>query len=96
MQFEDKTLSCQDCHQPFTFAAGEQEFFATKQLENEPKRCPSCRVSLRMKRDGKDPEHSTQVPCHNCGTITRVPFKPTGAKPVYCSPCFHKAKKNDV
>ncbi len=92
MPFEDKTLSCRDCDQAFLFSAGEQEFFALKKLENVPARCPNCRTSQKMRRDGKDPELCTEVPCHDCGTMTRVPFKPTGTKPVYCTPCFHKQK----
>ena len=26
--------------------------------------------------------------CDSCGREARVPFRPTGAKPVYCSDCF--------
>jgi CxxC-x17-CxxC domain-containing protein len=26
--------------------------------------------------------------CDSCGGQARVPFKPTGSKPVYCSDCF--------
>jgi CxxC-x17-CxxC domain-containing protein len=26
--------------------------------------------------------------CDGCGREARVPFKPTGSKPVYCSDCF--------
>ncbi len=43
MDFEDKTLVCQDCGNEFTFTAGEQAFYKEKGLENEPKRCKSCR-----------------------------------------------------
>ena len=89
MQFEDKTLSCRDCHQPFTFTAGEQDFFALRQLMNEPKRCPNCRLLVRLQKTGKDPSQCTEVPCDDCGAATRIPFKPTGAKPVYCAPCLH-------
>ncbi len=28
--------------------------------------------------------------CSECGKECQVPFKPTGAKPVYCSECFEK------
>jgi CxxC-x17-CxxC domain-containing protein len=30
------------------------------------------------------------VTCDQCGTQTQVPFKPNGAKPVYCRDCFRK------
>ena len=26
--------------------------------------------------------------CSSCGREARVPFQPTGSKPVYCSDCF--------
>jgi CxxC-x17-CxxC domain-containing protein len=26
--------------------------------------------------------------CANCGTATKVPFRPNGTKPVYCRDCF--------
>jgi len=92
MALEDKTLSCRDCQQTFVFSSGEQEFFAARNLSNEPKRCPNCRVNSKMQRDGKDPAQCTDVPCDDCGAIARVPFKPTGAKPVLCSACFQKTR----
>jgi CxxC-x17-CxxC domain-containing protein len=30
------------------------------------------------------------VTCDQCGVQTQVPFKPNGAKPVYCRDCFRK------
>lgn len=30
------------------------------------------------------------VTCDQCGQPTRVPFKPNGAKPVYCRDCFRR------
>ncbi len=42
-EFKDKTIVCQDCKEEFVFSAGEQEFFASRGLEQEPKRCKSCR-----------------------------------------------------
>jgi len=88
MEYIDKVLSCQSCFVEFTFSAGEQEFFAAKQLTNEPKRCPSCRMTQKLERQGKDPTYKAELPCHDCGTITVVPFKPSKDKPVYCVPCY--------
>lgn len=48
----DKTLTCRDCGQEFTFTAGEQEFYATKGFTNEPTRCPNCRGARKRERDG--------------------------------------------
>lgn len=33
--------------------------------------------------------------CSNCGKDCRVPFRPTGNKPVYCSECFEKTGDRD-
>lgn len=55
MSFVDKTLICRDCGSSFTFTAGEQEFYASKGLQNEPVRCPACR-SARKSNRGAEPE----------------------------------------
>ena len=31
--------------------------------------------------------------CSNCGKECEVPFRPTGAKPVFCSECFEKRSR---
>ena len=33
----DKVLTCRDCGKEFTFTAGEQEFYAEKGFEHEPR-----------------------------------------------------------
>jgi len=48
MSYGDKSLKCSDCGVTFTFTAGEQEFFASKGLTNEPKRCVSCRKAKKQ------------------------------------------------
>lgn len=50
MEFEDKTLVCQDCGNEFVFNAGEQEFYKEKGLDNEPKRCKECRNRRKATR----------------------------------------------
>jgi CxxC-x17-CxxC domain-containing protein len=50
--YVDKTLTCRDCGNPFTFTAGEQEFFAQKGFTNEPGRCPECRAARKSQRGG--------------------------------------------
>ena len=50
MEFEDKTLVCQDCGNEFVFTAGEQEFYKQKGLDNEPKRCKECRNRRKATR----------------------------------------------
>ncbi|HKY04686.1 MAG TPA: zinc-ribbon domain-containing protein [Blastocatellia bacterium] len=48
---EDKTLTCADCGQPFTFSAGEQAFYLERGM-TEPKRCKPCRQARKADRGG--------------------------------------------
>ena len=93
MAFQDKTLTCKDCAQSFTFTAGEQEFFQQRGLTNEPGRCPSCRRSRRNDGDSRGsgdraPRQMYSAVCAQCGKEAQVPFNPRGDRPVYCSDCF--------
>ena len=45
----DRTLTCRDCGQEFTFTAGEQAFY-TERGFSEPQRCPSCRAARKAQR----------------------------------------------
>ena len=98
MNLQDKTLTCSDCGAPFTFTAGEQEFYASKGFTNEPRRCPNCR-SARRGGGSEGGSYSSggsyggqreffSATCASCGNEARVPFQPRGDKPVYCSDCF--------
>jgi CxxC-x17-CxxC domain-containing protein len=99
MSFVDKTLECRDCGASFIFGAGEQEFFASKGFENEPKRCPTCREARRQSNYGGDGQggfrQRTMHPavCATCGVDTEVPFEPRDGRPVYCSSCFSKERE---
>jgi CxxC-x17-CxxC domain-containing protein len=52
MEFADRQLTCLDCGQPFTFTAGEQEFYERKGFKEEPKRCKNCREARKTRRAG--------------------------------------------
>jgi len=52
MSFSDRTLTCRDCGQQFTFTAGEQEFYQSRGLTNDPGRCPECRSAHKRARGG--------------------------------------------
>jgi hypothetical protein len=52
VSYADKTLTCRDCGNPFTFTEGEQAFFAQKGFTNEPSRCPDCRAANKSRRNG--------------------------------------------
>jgi CxxC-x17-CxxC domain-containing protein len=96
MTYQDQHLTCRDCGASFVFTAGEQEFFASRGLQNTPSRCPSCRAARRAgggasaSGGGYDrpARQMTDVICSSCGKPTQVPFVPRGDKPVYCSDCF--------
>jgi len=52
MTYQDKSIQCSDCGTTFTFTTGEQEFYASKGLTNEPKRCAACRAAKKAQRGG--------------------------------------------
>ncbi|MEE8372169.1 MAG: zinc-ribbon domain containing protein [Dehalococcoidia bacterium] len=99
MAFEDKSLVCRDCAAEFVFTAGEQEFYQSRGLENEPGRCPECRQSRRQSRygsAGRAPRERTQVTCSACGKEAEVPFVPRTGRPVYCDDCFTKERRGEL
>lgn len=94
MSFADKTLTCRDCGQDFIFTSGEQEFYQSRGLLNEPRRCPDCRAARRSGDGAGRPQREMhEVICSSCGKITQVPFLPSGARPVYCQDCFQTVRR---
>ena len=96
MSFQDKSLQCSDCGLEFTFTAGEQEFYASRGLQNEPKRCPECRRAKKAERYGSGGYRAQRqmfpAVCAECGQDTEVPFEPREDRPVYCGDCYDKVK----
>ena len=97
MSYEDRTLTCLDCGQSFTFSADDQAYHAEKGYTNEPKRCPSCRQTRRSQRYGdgfggydRGPREMHSVVCADCGKDATVPFQPRDDRPVYCSDCYSR------
>jgi CxxC-x17-CxxC domain-containing protein len=45
----DRTLTCRDCGQAFTFTEGEQAFYQERGF-SEPQRCPACRAARKQQR----------------------------------------------
>lgn len=87
MEYVDKELTCNSCGALFFFTAGEQEFYASRGLQNEPRRCRNCRQE-RKQGGNSAPREMHSAVCAQCGNETQVPFKPTGVRPVYCGECF--------
>ena len=108
MAFNDRELICRDCGSTYIFTSGEQEFYATKGLQHDPVRCPSCRQQRKLMRPedreesphfgvyvswgGRTPRQLHVASCHQCGQTTEVPFVPRGDRPVYCSNCYNDVR----
>lgn len=93
--FEDRTLTCRDCGEGFIFTSGEQTFFASKGLSNDPTRCPPCRSAAKRARTEGVREFHAAV-CAACGSQAMVPFAPRNDRPVYCSTCFDKVRDGSI
>ncbi len=52
-EYKDKTITCVDCGEEFVFTARDQEFYAEKGFNNEPKRCKACRDKKKAERNTK-------------------------------------------
>lgn len=98
MGFEDKSIQCADCGAVFVFSAEEQELFASRGYQNDPKRCLPCRQSRKARRDGDDgfgyrpSRQMYPIVCAQCGKEAEVPFEPRQGRPVYCSDCYNTSK----
>ena len=90
--YQDRSLTCRDCTEEFSFSAGEQAFFASKGLTNDPQRCPSCRAIAKRARSTEGPREFHAAICGACGGQAIVPFAPRNDRPVYCSSCFDKVR----
>ena len=88
--YQDKTLTCRECGQEFTFTASEQAFYAEKGFQNEPQRCKTCRDNRKAAQ--KPAREMFDATCAACGAECKVPFRPREDRPVYCSDCFAKMK----
>lgn len=92
MEFEDKSLTCRECGAGFTFTVGEQEYFKSRGLLNEPGRCSECRAARRRGGSNRGERQYFDVVCATCGKDARVPFEPRGDRPVYCDECFASSR----
>ncbi len=111
MALQDRELTCRECGSSFIFTAGEQEFYATKGLQHDPVRCPSCRQTRRAVRPedrdeapsyglfvswgGRTPRQLHVATCGSCGQVTEVPFMPRGDRPVFCSNCYNAQRERE-
>ena len=104
MTYTDRSLTCVQCGNDFTFTADDQEFHAGRGYQ-DPKRCPTCRAERRASQGGgggygsrssygsgggydRPQRQMFSATCARCGKEALVPFEPRGDKPVYCSDCY--------
>ena len=94
MAYENITLQCADCGYEFEFTSSEQEFYASKGLTNQPKRCKPCRNARKGgggrggSGGGYQQKRMYNVICSDCGADAQVPFKPSNDRPVLCKACY--------
>jgi len=99
MPFQDKMLTCRECGAEFAFTAGEQEFYASKGLLNEPVRCPTCRAARKSRlapsgeKGVSQPREMFTTVCAACGKPAHVPFVPRTDRPVYCDECYRRLRQ---
>jgi len=93
INFQPKSIFCIGCKNAFIFTTEEQTFFHSLGLTNVPKRCPHCRLYMRMRREGKSTDTLTQLNCCKCGEKTSVPFLPKSESEIFCITCFREFKK---
>jgi CxxC-x17-CxxC domain-containing protein len=98
-EFRDKAIQCVQCGAEFVHTASAQAFYKEKGFANEPKRCPACRKARKSQggggyspRGGGGDRQMYPAVCADCGKETQVPFKPSGARPVYCLDCYRKQR----
>ena len=98
MSFQDKTIQCADCGTDFSFTAGEQEFFQSRGLTNEPKRCPSCRKARKTGWHGSRgnsyglPRGMFHVTRAGHGKDAETPFALTDGRLAYYSAIYSKIR----
>jgi len=92
MTYQDIILQCADCGYDFEFTVSEQEFYASKGLTNQPKRCKPCRNAKKGSGSygsrNNSPRKMYDVVCSECGANAQVPFQPSGDRPVLCKDCY--------
>jgi CxxC-x17-CxxC domain-containing protein len=104
VNYADRVLKCRECGRDFVFTAGEQEFYASRGLMNDPARCPECRALRRQRATPASGDYATDARasrprrethpavCAECGAETMVPFVPRNDRPVYCSACYDRIR----
>ncbi len=102
--FADKELVCKDCGEKFIYSARQQEHHAELGLRNEPKRCPVCRQSARMRKEdrmvmggGFRPRPRPGAPAPGPGGPPgRFAGPPPGPRETFIATCAQCGKQTDL
>jgi CxxC-x17-CxxC domain-containing protein len=97
LTYTDRTLTCVQCGQDFTFTADDQQYHAERGYQ-DPKRCGTCRAERRSGRGSggydRPQRQMFSATCARCGKEALVPFEPRGDRPVYCSDCYQPSPRS--
>ena len=52
MDFEDRSIQCEDCGTEFVHSASDQARYAERGFTNDPKRCRDCREKRKSRQQG--------------------------------------------
>jgi len=99
--FLPKNIVCIECKRNFVFSEGKQGFFRSRGLSNEPRRCPHCRVLMRMRREGKPTDTVTETTALSAEKKQQYPFshvtkKRFCAQPVIKQKVFKEEQEHRV
>ena len=84
-ELTDRTITCRDCGEAFTFTAGEQAFYQERGY-SEPQRCANCRAERKAQRaaSGYDSGSSSGSYSRGGGGYSSGPRQ---MYPAVCSSC---------
>ena len=83
--YTDKTLNCVDSGTEFSFTARDQQIYADSNGGGYSSGGGGYGGGY-----SDQPREMFTTTCDSCGKEARVPVRPTGTKPVYCSDCFRR------
>ena len=95
MSYADKTLTCRDCGQTFTFTAGEQAFYAERGY-SEPQRCPACRAARKAQRSNDSYGDSSYGGGYGGGSYSSGRSYSSGPREMFPAVCSNCGKETEV
>ncbi len=91
----DRTITCRDCGDTFSFTAGEQAYYQDRGF-SEPQRCPSCRAARKAQRSADGYGASGGYGGYSGGSYSRGGSSYNGGQremfPAVCSSCGAKTE----